>query len=57
VPDERPDLENGRPINYSIDSRHAHQRHVHGGWLPSGLTMVYNGTGEPEMVRTEAEDA
>lgn len=59
--DDRPDLKNGRPLDYGAATRAQHMNHVHaavydqGGWLQPGLTLAYNGTGSNERVLTSRE--
>lgn len=51
---------NGRPHVYTGITRAMHFDHVHwaydgGGYLPEGVTPVFNGTGGPEPVLTDAQ--
>jgi hypothetical protein len=63
IGDDRPDLKNGRPLTYNAGTRAAHRNHVHaavyddGGWLQPGYTLAFNGTGEPERIRTADQEA
>lgn len=63
IGDDRPDLKNGRPLNYGAATNRAHKNHVHaavydsGGWLKPGYTLAYNGTGQAERVRTAEQEA
>lgn len=50
-------LLNGAPFTYNSDTQADHFDHVHwafdsGGYLPTGVSTVYNGTGRPEPVLT-----
>jgi phage-related minor tail protein len=50
-------LLNGRPFTYDAPTRADHYDHVHwafdeGGYLPEGVSTVFNGTGRPEPVLT-----
>lgn len=63
IGDDTPDVKNGRPHTYSAGLRAEHRNHVHaavydsGGWLQPGYTIAYNGTGEPERIRTAEQEA
>ena len=63
IGDDRPDLKNGRPLNYSAGTRAEHHNHVHaatyddGGLLRPGYTLAYNGTGRDETIRTAGQEA
>jgi hypothetical protein len=51
---------NGQPFTYDAPTRADHYDHVHwafdqGGWLPPGVSSVYNGTGQPEPVFTDRQ--
>lgn len=51
---------NGRPHFYSEPTRSDHYDHVHwaydsGGYIPPGISTVYNGTGKPEPVLTDGQ--
>lgn len=53
-------VHNGRPHMYTGITRANHWDHVHwafdeGGYLPTGITPVFNGTGKPEPVFTSAQ--
>lgn len=54
-------LKNGSPHYYTGAVRAQHFNHVHwaydnGGWLPTGLSLAYNGTGRPERVVGPGQD-
>jgi hypothetical protein len=51
---------NGKPFTYDAPTQADHFDHVHwafdsGGYLPTGVSTVYNGTGRPEPVLTGAQ--
>jgi hypothetical protein len=53
-------LRNGQPHIYTGVTKEMHYDHVHwaydqGGYLPSGLSTAFNGTGRPEPVFTDAQ--
>ena len=53
-------IKNGQPHTYTGAVKAMHYNHVHwaydqGGYLPPGITQVYNGTGKPEPVFTDAQ--
>jgi biopolymer transport protein ExbD len=53
-------IKDGKPHIYSQAVAKGHYDHVHwaydeGGYLPPGLTTVYNGTGKPEPVLTSQQ--
>jgi TP901 family phage tail tape measure protein len=62
IGDDRPDLKNGRPLNYGASTQAAHRNHVHaavydqGGMLRPGFTLAYNGTGRNETIRTARQE-
>lgn len=55
-------LLNGKPFTYNPQTQADHHDHVHwafdqGGYLPPGVSTVYNGTGAPEPVLTRQQFA
>lgn len=53
-------LLNGAPFRYDAPTQADHFDHIHwafdqGGYLPTGHSLVYNGTGDPEPVLTTSQ--